>query len=219
MAPPSKKRKQSQAAIEEILFDPSARQDYLAGFHKRKQQRIKNAQEAAIKREKAEKAEDRKKLREGRKLEMERHVEAFNALLRESGEKESGSDDQGDSEDEEWGGFEEPPAIDHEAEYIDEDRYTTVTVKDMDLSKIDQSSSDEDEGENSEHEGKHVQKGNVAEKASGVNKPGKRTWTKEKPEQPKKKKKKFRYESKAERQSTRRKERASNKAQAKARRG
>jgi ribosomal RNA-processing protein 17 len=46
---------------------------------------------------------------------------------------------------------------------------------------------------------------------------GKRIWTKERPEGPKKKKKKFRYESKAERKLTRYKERSKNKAQAKSR--
>lgn len=47
---------------------------------------------------------------------------------------------------------------------------------------------------------------------------GKRVWTKAKPDQPKKKKKKFRYESKADRKVTRHKERAGGKAKAKARR-
>ncbi len=32
-------------------------------------------------------------------------------------------------------GLTQPPEVDHEAEYVDEDRYTTVTVEAMDLSK------------------------------------------------------------------------------------
>ena len=47
---------------------------------------------------------------------------------------------------------------------------------------------------------------------------GKRRWTKDKPGRAKKKKKKFRYETRAERKVTRGKERAGNKAKAKSRR-
>jgi ribosomal RNA-processing protein 17 len=53
MAPPKKRK---HAKIEEISFDADARQEYLSGFHKRKQARVKAAQEAAAIKEK----EDRK---------------------------------------------------------------------------------------------------------------------------------------------------------------
>jgi hypothetical protein len=59
VAPPKKKRKVAPA-IEEISFDPSAREDYLTGFHKRKVQRIKNAREEAAKRDREEKLAARK---------------------------------------------------------------------------------------------------------------------------------------------------------------
>lgn len=58
---PSKKRKATHA-IEEISFDTDARSEYLTGFHKRKLQRIKNAQEQAAKREREEKVEFRKQV-------------------------------------------------------------------------------------------------------------------------------------------------------------
>lgn len=48
--------------IEELKFDPEARQDYLTGFHKRKVQRIKHAQEEAAKKGKEEKVEARKEV-------------------------------------------------------------------------------------------------------------------------------------------------------------
>ena len=57
--PPTKKRKLI-ATIEEIAFDPSAREDYLTGFHKRKLQRIKHAKEEAAKREREEQLMARK---------------------------------------------------------------------------------------------------------------------------------------------------------------
>lgn len=57
--PPTKKRKLF-STIEEIAFDPGAREDYLTGFHKRKLQRIKHAKEEAVKREREEKLTARK---------------------------------------------------------------------------------------------------------------------------------------------------------------
>lgn len=63
MPPATKRRKIEVTAVEEITFDLSARQEYLTGFHKRKLQRAKHAQEAAEKRAKAEKVEHRKQVR------------------------------------------------------------------------------------------------------------------------------------------------------------
>lgn len=61
---PSKKRKAAHA-IEEISFDNTARSEYLTGFHKRKVQRQKHAQEEAAKRAREEKIEMRKQVRFG----------------------------------------------------------------------------------------------------------------------------------------------------------
>lgn len=60
LPPPPKKRK--VFAIEEISFDNSAREEYLTGFHKRKVQRQKHAQEEAAKTARAEKIEMRKQV-------------------------------------------------------------------------------------------------------------------------------------------------------------
>ncbi|KAI9819064.1 MAG: hypothetical protein M1832_004106 [Thelocarpon impressellum] len=213
MAPPAKRRKTS-SAVEVISFDFDARSEYLTGFHKRKLQRIKHAQEEAAKKERIERLEQRKKLREERKEEVRTHVETVNALLRGAdggavGGSEDGSEPHDPPEDEEWTGIEEPPAVDHEDEYVDEDRYTTVTVESVGVSK----------------EGLHK----VAEDGDAADQDGqdgerrsKKVWIKDKPTKakakPKTKKKKFRYESKVERKSTRGKERAGNKAKASARR-
>ena len=56
---PSKRRKISYT-VEEIKFDPGAREDYLTGFHKRKLQRIKHAKEEAAKKERQDKIEARR---------------------------------------------------------------------------------------------------------------------------------------------------------------
>lgn len=61
MSRPAKRRK--TAKVEEIRFDDEARHDYLSGFHKRKLERIKRAQDAAAKKEHAEKLEQRRIVR------------------------------------------------------------------------------------------------------------------------------------------------------------
>jgi len=120
-----------------------------------------------------------------------------------------------------WDGILEPPEIDHEAEYIDEDRYTTVTVEAMDLTKdgLHRAAKEAEENSDASKEGK----------PDGINtvssqKQGRRIWTKGKPEKEgqsskaKRKRKKFRYENKTERKMTRFKEKSKNSKQAKARR-
>lgn len=96
-----------------------------------------------------------------------------------------------ESDDEEWGGFQDPPEpeiVDHEDEYIDEDRYTTVKVESVSvtrdgLERPKLESSDDEEKKEPETEEKEEKK--------------------KKPKAPKKKK--FRYESKVERQLSQRK--------------
>lgn len=58
---PSKKRKNAHA-IEEISYDPEARSDYLTGFHKRKLQRQKIAQEQLAKQARQEKIDARREV-------------------------------------------------------------------------------------------------------------------------------------------------------------
>ena len=61
--PRANKKRKNTSEVEEVTFDNDARQEYLTGFHKRKQQRIKNAQEAAVKRARQEKLDTRKQVR------------------------------------------------------------------------------------------------------------------------------------------------------------
>ena len=63
MAPATKKRRVDPTQIEELTFDPAARQDYLSGFHKRKQARIEHARDAARTREREEKVRERQEMR------------------------------------------------------------------------------------------------------------------------------------------------------------
>lgn len=125
-------------------------------------------------------------------------------------EEISKTDSESDSNpggDDEWDGFEEPPPLDYEAEYIDEDKYTTVTVEELDASKdalYKANTVHADTNSNSGDEG--------TSRTESAPKGGRKS------DKPKKKRKKFRYESKAERKITQRKERSGSQKKAKARR-
>ncbi|KAF4507608.1 hypothetical protein G6O67_004088 [Ophiocordyceps sinensis] len=192
LPPPTKKRK-TTSSVQEITFDDGARQEYLTGFHKRKLERVKHAQEQAAKQARQEKLDARKKLRDERRREVEEHVQTVNRILRESGAVvDPVETEPNDAEEDEWGGFPDKPdldIIDHEEEYVDEDRYTTVTVETVSVSREGLSKPQVDGDEADDVEAAHP---------SGLEKePQKKgRWP------AKAKKKKFRYESKIERQLT-----------------
>ncbi|KAH8127972.1 hypothetical protein FP744_10000423 [Trichoderma asperellum] len=210
LPPPSKKRKYG---VEQVSFDFDARNEYLTGFHKRKQQRIKQAQEEAAKKAREERIRTRKQLRDERMKEVEEHVEHVNKLLRESGAIEDDATEQQSQSDEEanegeWDGFPDRPnldIVDHEEEYIDEDRYTTVTVESVSISRdgLERPEKPQEEAE----EDKDGEADKVDDDKSA----------KKGPVRPKKKKQKFRYESKIERQLAGRRQKAKSSAKASAR--
>lgn len=155
---------------------------------------------------------------------MEKHVEEVNALVKEAAkaagevdeeEEEEDSDDD-DGEDGQADGdqvdiLERASKLHHEEEFIDEDLFTTVTVEAVDISKdgIHKVAQEEQKGDDDS---------NKPTAGRPSTRPGaKRIWTKERPNGPRKKKKPFRYESKAERKVTRFKERSGNKSKAKVR--
>lgn len=148
-------------------------------------------------------------LREERRQELQEHVEAVNALLQDV----NGGDSDGE---EGWNGFDDDPVekppvdiLDHEEEYIDEDRYTTVTVEAVDVDKEGlHKAVDEDEDSDAERELKKKYKSE-----EGKEDDGKKKWPK------KPRKQKFRYESKVERKMTRAKQKAGKRKAADARKG
>ena len=126
----------------------------------------------------------------------------MNQMLVESGAidpEDAEEDSQGEGSDE-WDGFPDQPnleMVDHEEEYIDEDRYTTVTVESVSVSRdgfekpvVRGAAGDDEEAD----EGKDGQDGAT-------------DTSKTKDMRPKKTKKKFRYESKLDRKLTERKQR------------
>ncbi|KAJ6013333.1 hypothetical protein N7540_007924 [Penicillium herquei] len=211
------KKRKLAPKVEEVTFDPDAREEFLTGFHKRKVQRMKHAQEVAVERAREEKRQDRKRLREERAAEFNRAMEEHKRQLKQM-KAENGEDSENDSEDEdeqEWEGIEEPPAVDYEAEYIDEDKYTTVTVEEMDASReglrkaVHQDDTEDEEEKSTEKPS--------AETEEAEKKPAKKVW-KRASDMPKKKKKQFRYESKTDRKLTQAKQRLTKSKKAKARR-
>jgi ribosomal RNA-processing protein 17 len=105
--------------------------------------------------------------------------------------------------------------VDHEEEYLDEDKFTIVTIENVEVTK-DGLEKQVEPVEHSASDDESKTTGTIeVEQSLGK---ARRIWTTEKPDRPKKKKKKFRYENKADRKLTRHKERAGSRAQAMARR-
>ena len=142
-----------------------------------------------------------------RRQELEEHIQVVNKMLREA--MPHGLEEPESGEEGVWGGIEGDEGsmemLDRVEEYVDEDRYTTVTVEEVDISKdgLNRVPREEeiDEMDNVKGEGSKTAKDDTVKKR----------WPK--------KLKKFRYESKAERRVTRGKQKAGNKAKADARRG
>lgn len=172
-------------------------------------------------------------LREERQAELRRAFEEHQARMREingtatsGSDSDSNSDDGGEEEAEdkeeqsEWNGIAEPEPVDHTAEYIDEDKYTTVTVEEIDPTR-DGFGSDSDSGSESEdgEKEKGDKEGDETTESQLQKNKKKRTWSKDAPDKPKKLKKKrnFKYETKDERRVSRFKERTGNRKRAKER--
>jgi len=142
-----------------------------------------------------------------------------NALLHHgSCDKESEKSKPGQNSDgESWEGIPDNSKLNQEEEYIDDERFTTVTVEAVDISrdglKATEDEDDEDQGATTEGRGEFTS-GRGEEPLGGK---ANRTWTKERRTGPKKRIRNFRYESKAERKATRYKERLGNKTKAIAR--
>ncbi|PNS18981.1 Eukaryotic translation initiation factor 3 subunit B [Sphaceloma murrayae] len=222
--PPVPKRRKLEP-VAELNFDPAARQEYLTGFHKRKLERAKHARELAQKKDREEKIVQRKQLRDSRKREAEQRVEEMSAFLKKQAELEDEGivipgdelEQQGEAQEEaEFEGFEEVPAVDALDEYVDEGKFTTVVVKELD--DIRDYETEAEDGEDEDEAVEALDKDQTHD-AGSVEKP-KRAWTKKRPtadKSNKKKKRTFRYESKHERQTERKKQKLKNSAAAKTR--
>jgi ribosomal RNA-processing protein 17 len=147
-------------------------------------------------------------LREDRRVQFEEHVRAVKQLLKES-ETAGHEDDQVIEGDMEWDGIEDKPALgefeDQEQEYIDDDRFTTVTIESVSVTR------DGLEKPNLEDEDEDQRQGRANEdnRSAPASRPPQQQQAK-KPPPPKHKK--FRYESKHERKKTMQKQRGQKKS-------
>ncbi|CAK7896421.1 ribosomal RNA-processing protein 17 [[Candida] anglica] len=87
--------------VDEVVFDKDARVEYLTGFHKRKIERQKKAQVYLKEQDRLARIEERKKLKEERKNDLEKQLKRFNETVKEITAFDK-SDDEEDAED--WKG-------------------------------------------------------------------------------------------------------------------
>jgi len=118
---------------------------------------------------------------------VEAHVAAITNALREANDLGDGEEIQ---EFEEWQGIEED--VDHEDEYVDEDKFTTVTVESVGISR--DGFTRPSNADDSESEAPEGHPGKVDERNSST-----KTKPAKKRSSAKSKKRNFRYESKEER--------------------
>lgn len=122
-------KRSKEFGVTDVEFNKDDRLQYLTGFHKRKLQRQKKAQEFHQEQERLAKIEQRREMREERKRQMEENLKQFRkgldleAEIDESVEgdddgskkNEEGGNDDGDSTEfenaEEWYGFDQRPIL------------------------------------------------------------------------------------------------------------
>ena len=147
-----------------------------------------------------------RQLREERRANVQARIEAVNAELRKQeaamtgrGADEDSASDNDSAEEQTENGQEK---LDHEEAYADDDRFTTVTIEMVDVTRDGLAKPIRD-GE-SEEDSDDAETKKVSARGS------RGTRQAVEPKRPKKKKKKFRYESKAERRQARDKVKARN---------
>lgn len=121
-------RKSKEFGVTDVGFNKDDRLQYLTGFHKRKLQRQKKAQEFQKEQERLTRIEQRKEMREERARQMEENLRQFRQGL-DLDREINGSDQDGDDDDdgnknqeenkdetesesvEEWYGFDQKPIL------------------------------------------------------------------------------------------------------------
>lgn len=142
---------------------------------------------------------------------MAEHKAVLKRMKEDAGDLSEMEDEK---EEEDWEGIEEPPAVDYEAEYVDEDKYTTVTVEEMDASREGLLKAAKGEESENEEEKKYPTESTEADTKTKKRKPRSAA-----SEAARKKKRNFRYETKVERRQTMLKQRSAKAKRAKARKG
>lgn len=125
-------QKQKKHLVDEVVFDKESRQEYLTGFHKRKVQRQKKAQEFHKEQERLAKIEERKQLKQERERDLQNQLQQFNKTAQEIAainndigfDQSDDNSNSNDNDNEEWSGFQED-----EHEEVDEGKNTENPLK------------------------------------------------------------------------------------------
>ncbi|KAF6007389.1 hypothetical protein HII12_004550 [Brettanomyces bruxellensis] len=92
-------RKTKAHRVEEVTFDKEKRKEFLTGFHKRKLQRRKHAEEQKKEQNRLSRIEERAKIREARKLRVQQRLTELKELNEKLGGANSDDDDDDDGDD------------------------------------------------------------------------------------------------------------------------
>lgn len=122
-----KDKAQLKHRVEEVVFDRDLRKEYLTGFHKRKLERKKKAQNFIKEQERLERIRERKEAREERKKDLETQLKLFNDTMKRINDINDLSDDENNNE--EWGGFDEAKGDDDEDDDDEENPKDTLVTK------------------------------------------------------------------------------------------
>ncbi|KAJ2001777.1 hypothetical protein GGI04_002363 [Coemansia thaxteri] len=214
----AKKRKARKDQVEQVEFDPKARQKFLTGFHKRKLERREHAIAQAKAKEREERLEMRREKREQQKDILAQRIlenKSFYGTATSDNEDDDGQSTSHESGSESDSDSQAGPATSSRdsakdvAVLTSESAVTTVTIiKDFDPARL--------EDEEVDLERKLSPQGLIKKIVDDVVKRTKQTSDDEAEQagnkKPKKKKaKKFRYETKAKRAMKNTKDRAANK--------
>ncbi|KAK6460630.1 nucleolar protein 12-domain-containing protein [Scheffersomyces coipomensis] len=128
-------------AVDEVVFDKDSREEYLTGFHKRKLQRQKKAQEYIKEQERIARVDERKKMRDERKKDLENQLKQFQETVKKISTLDDSDDEEEKVEKEEWKGFKGEQA---------------------------EESADDNDDDDDEEEEKPVSKGSAAKPLKGI---------------------------------------------------
>ncbi|KAH3674354.1 hypothetical protein WICMUC_003380 [Wickerhamomyces mucosus] len=135
--------KAKQHLVEEVVFDKDSRLDYLTGFHKRKLERQKKAQEYFKEQERLAKIEERKQIKLEKEKEMLENLEKYKETLKningdDDNEFKVSDDEENEEDEQEWEGIQdedsEPKGI--LKQHIGEDEVIIEDLSDNKLEEI-----------------------------------------------------------------------------------
>ncbi|CAI2178723.1 19096_t:CDS:2 [Funneliformis geosporum] len=134
----AKKRKNRIEQVPEVVFDETARRDFLTGFHKRKLERKAKAREASLQLAKQERSKARKAARESVKEQVRQRLNKLQEIINKRNGI-IGQTDANESEDDEEGASEDITQESNvtQSEFRSADLMTTVTIiEDFNISDI-----------------------------------------------------------------------------------